>query len=147
MDRFSFKLKESILAPKKVYTVDNGFITQVTGSNEMSRLIENTVLVELLRRKSYFDKSIEINYWKNERQAEVDFLLRKGKSVTSLIQVSYANDKKEIKERETKNLLSASKELHCSNLLIITWDYEAEERIKGRKIRFVPLWKWLLNPD
>jgi predicted AAA+ superfamily ATPase len=145
VDRFSFKLKESILAPKKVYTVDNGFITQVTGSNEISRLIENTVLVELLRRKSYFDKSIEINYWKNELQAEVDFLLRKGKSVTILIQVSYINDKMEIKEREIKNLLSASKELHCSNLLIITWDYEAEEKINGKKIKFIPLWKWLLT--
>ena len=145
VDRFSFKLKESILAPKKVYTVDNGFITQVTGSNEISRLIENTVLVELLRRKSYFDKSMEINYWKNEQQAEVDFLIRRGRSVTSLIQVSYANDKTEIKERDTKNLLLASKELRCNNLFVITWDYESEEKIEGKKVKFIPLWKWILG--
>ena len=75
----------------------------------------------------------------------MDFLLRKGKSVTILIQVSYINNKMEIKEREIKNLLSASKELYCSNLLIITWDYEAEEKINGKKIKFIPLWKWLLN--
>lgn len=145
LDRFSFKLKEAILAPKKIYTVDTGFITQVTGSPQISRLIENIVLVELIRRKSYFNNSMEINYWKNEQQAEVDFVIRNGKSVTSLIQVSYINDKKEIKERETKNLLLASKELHCNDLLIITWDYEAEEKIKGKKIKFTPLWKWLLN--
>ena len=28
---------------------------------------------------------------------------------------------------------------------VITWDYEKQERIKGRKIKFVPLWKWLLG--
>jgi len=24
-------------------------------------------------------------------------------------------------------------------------DYEAEEKIKGKKIKFVPLWKWLME--
>jgi hypothetical protein len=43
------------------------------------------------------------------------------------------------------NLLIASKELHCNNLLVITRDYEAEEKIKGKKIKFIPLWKWLLS--
>ncbi len=147
IDRFSFKLKESILAPKKVYTIDNGFITEVAGSNEISKLMENSVLVDLLRRKNYFEKPAEINYWKNERQSEVDFLLREGKHVISLIQVSYASDRKDIKERETKNLVLASKELHCKNLFVITWDYEAEETINGKKIKFIPIWKWLLEEE
>ncbi|MEA2033544.1 MAG: hypothetical protein U9N41_08185 [Euryarchaeota archaeon] len=44
-------------------------------------------------------------------------------------------------------LIKASKELKCTDLLVITWDYEEEEEIKGKKIRFVPLWKWLLGHD
>jgi predicted AAA+ superfamily ATPase len=28
---------------------------------------------------------------------------------------------------------------------VITEDYEAEEKIKGRKIIFTPFWKWLLS--
>ena len=48
-------------------------------------------------------------------------------------------------DREISNLIVASKELHCNNLLVITWDYEAEEKVKGKKIKFVPLWNWLLN--
>jgi predicted AAA+ superfamily ATPase len=45
--------------------------------------------------------------------------------------------------------LKASKDLKCDNLLIINRDYSGEEesewfRIKA-KIKFIPLWKWLLD--
>ena len=30
-------------------------------------------------------------------------------------------------------------------LLIITWDTEKEEKIKGKNIKFIPLWQWLLK--
>jgi hypothetical protein len=49
------------------------------------------------------------------------------------------------KEREIKSLIKASEELKCNNLLIITWDEEGEEKIKGKKIIYKPLWKWLLS--
>jgi hypothetical protein len=50
----------------------------------------------------------------------------------------------ENKEREVKSLLQASKELKCNDLLVITDDHEGEEMIKRKKIKFIPLWKWLL---
>lgn len=45
--------------------------------------------------------------------------------------------------------LKASKDLKCDNLLIINRDYSGEEEIewfgiKG-KVKFIPLWKWLLE--
>jgi len=87
----------------------------------------------------------EIYYWKDHQQNEVDFVIKYGKKVNQLIQVTYTQDKNEIKEREIKSLFKASQELRCNNLLIITWDYEAEENYKGKKIKFIPLWKWLLE--
>ncbi|MBI2629533.1 hypothetical protein HYW76_00360 [Candidatus Pacearchaeota archaeon] len=53
------------------------------------------------------------------------------------------------KQREIRALLKASKDLECKNLSIITENYESEEEaewfdLKG-KIKFVPLWKWLLT--
>jgi predicted AAA+ superfamily ATPase len=143
VERFSFKLKEAIMAPKKIYCIDTGIIGVISREQGISRLMENTVAVDLLRRKTYSD--IEVNYWKNYAQKEVDFVLRKGRKVFSLIQVTYASSSIDIKDREINGLLIASKELRCNDLLVITWDYEAEERVKGRKIKFVPLWKWLLN--
>src|SRR3989344_4846594 len=62
-----------------------------------------------------------------------------------LIQVSYINSKEEIKEREITALLKSSKELRCNNLIVITWDYETEEKFDGENIKFIPLWKWLLE--
>lgn len=37
------------------------------------------------------------------------------------------------------------KELKLKEGLIITGDYEGEEKIKGKKIIFTPLWKWLCD--
>ena len=53
------------------------------------------------------------------------------------------------RQREIKALFKASKELKCKDLTIITEDSEAEEYEEWsgikRKIKFIPLWKWLLN--
>jgi len=75
----------------------------------------------------------------------VDFLLKKGIKVEQLIQVCYRIDELKTKEREIKALVEASRDLDCNNLLVITWDYEASEIIKGMEVIFIPLWKWLLQ--
>ena len=107
--------------------------------------MENTVAVELFRRNSYERKPSEVYYWKDHQQHEVDFLIKENFKITQIIQVTYISSREFVKPRELSNLLLASKELRCNNLLVITWDYEAEEKIKGKKIKFVPLWKWLLD--
>ena len=52
-------------------------------------------------------------------------------------------------ERETKALIKASTELKCDNLLVITEQEESEKSMSWfgtkRKIKFMPLWKWLLE--
>ncbi|MEM3860343.1 MAG: hypothetical protein QW478_13255, partial [Candidatus Micrarchaeaceae archaeon] len=53
--------------------------------------------------------------------------------------------RKELEARESKALVEAANDLHCSNLAIITWDYEGKEVVDGKTIGFIPLWKWLLQ--
>ena len=146
IEKFDFKLKQQFIAPKKVYCIDSGMINSIgfRFSENKGKIIENEVALELQRRKS-IDKSIEIYYWKDYKQNEVDFVLKRDKKIESLIQVSYINSEEEIKEREVKALLKAGKELKCNNLLVITWDYESEEKFEGKNIKFIPLWKWLLE--
>ena len=100
--------------------------------------------MELFRRKSYIQSDIEIYYWKNAQQEEVDFVIKELK-VKQLIQVCYDLSDKETKEREVKALIKGSVELRCKDLLVITNDYEKEEKIGGKKISYIPLWKWLLK--
>ena len=146
LKRFSFKKKESLRFPVKIYSIDPGFLVFSLVDASISKRMEEVVAIELLRRKSYFSQITNIYYWRASTGQEIDFLLEDKGKVNQLIQVTYASDKNSINEREVGNLIIGASKLHCSNLLVITWDYEAEERIKGRKIRFVPLWKWLLNP-
>jgi len=145
VERFSFKLKKQIIAPKKSYCIDTGLVNTIgfKFSEDFGKLIENFVAVEILRRKSYSQKNYEVYYWKDYQQREVDFVLKKGKKITQLVQVTDASSKEEINEREITALLEASKELKCNNLLVITWDYDAEEKVKGKKIKFISLWRWL----
>lgn len=102
--------------------------------------MENLVAVEIHRRISYSGAK-EVYYWKDHQQREVDFVLKEGEKIYELIQVSYASSEDDIKEREITGLFNASEELNCSNLSIITWDFEGEIR----KIKCKPLWKWLLT--
>ena len=79
------------------------------------------------------------------KKQEVDFVVKKSLKVNKLIQVCYDIEDIDTKEKEIKSLLKAGKELKCRNLLVITEDKEGEEKIKGKKIKFIPLWKWLLE--
>ena len=104
------------------------------------------VAVELFRRKSKIGTNgYDIFYWKDHQQREVDFVLKDCSRITELIQVTYASSRSSIEPREINNLIEASNQLHCNNLSVITWGYEAEEKIKGKKVKFIPLWKWLLH--
>lgn len=140
--RFTFKLKEQMLAPKKVYCIDTGIINSIAFkfSEDIGKVMENLVAVELHRRKSYYGEA-EVYYWKDYQQREVDFVLKEGEAIKELIQVSYASGESDIKEREITALLKASQELGCENMSVITWDYEGEIG----KIKCKPLWKWLLR--
>ncbi|MDO9538115.1 MAG: DUF4143 domain-containing protein, partial [Thermoplasmata archaeon] len=146
LDRFDFKLRNQYLSPKKIYCIDPGLQEAVgfRSSSDWGRKMETVVGGDLLRRKAMvFD--LEVYYWKNHQQREVDFILKNGPEVQQLVQVTYASDRLEVPERELTSLGIASKALRCKNLLVITWDYEGEERLEGNKVRFVPLWKWLLE--
>ena len=146
VEKFDYKLKQQFIAPKKIYCIDTGLAASVGSgySENTGRVMENAVYLELSRRKTA-ENPLEIYYWKDATQKEVDYAIKKGKKITQLIQVTYANDKEEIKEREIDALAKASEKLHCNDLLVITWNYEAQETIDDKKIRYLPMWKWLLE--
>lgn len=143
---FSYKIKEQMRYPRKIYFIDNSFLTNISlrFSKDYGRLYENLVAVELCRKRAK-NPLIEIYYWKDYTGREVDFIIKEGLKVRQLVQVCYDITDYDTKKREVGALVKASKELKCKNLLVITDEYDAEERIKGGKIKFIPLWKWLLS--
>ena len=143
---FSYKIKDQLQYPRKIYFVDNGFITALSSkfSRNLSRLYENLVFLELKRRHAA-DPKLELFYWRNQQKEEVDFVVKDGLKVKQIIQVCYDIRDYDTKKREVKALLKASEELKCRNLLIINEDKEGEEKLTNKKIKYLPLWKWLLQ--
>ncbi|KKR70449.1 MAG: hypothetical protein UU13_C0005G0005 [Candidatus Nomurabacteria bacterium GW2011_GWB1_40_7] len=121
----------------KPYIIDNGFFS-IKNFGDKSKLMENLVFIELIR------KGENIAYFSNEK-GEIDFLIKKDKEISSLIQVCFDITKSETKEREVKLLIKQPENFNCKNLIVLTWDYENEEIIENKKILFIPLWKWLLK--
>ncbi|NHV99057.1 MAG: ATP-binding protein [Thaumarchaeota archaeon] len=147
IDRFSFSVKEQERSPKKNYLTDISFFTLMGFRfiENLGKIMENVVAIELLRRRSLWSRELEVYYWKDYQQREVDFVLKEGMNVKKLIQVTYASGKDEIEKREIKSLIKAGEELRCKDLLIITWDYEDEIRVDNKIVKCLPLWKWLLE--
>ena len=98
-----------------------------------------------MRRKHYFNPLLDVYYWHDRQQREVDFVVREGFEVRDLIQVCYDVEDLSTKKREINALLKASKEIGCKNLHIITWDYEGVKEMEGRKVEITPLWRWFLK--
>jgi len=139
---FSHKAKEITRYPKKLYCVDTGLVNSlgVRFSDNIGRLYEN------IAAKFIWEKYGKDNffYWNNQAR-EVDFVIKEGKNVSQLIQVCFNLKASKVKEREISALIEASDELKCANLLIITENLESKEKIKGKTIKYLPLWKWLLR--
>lgn len=146
ISNFSFKPVEIEKSSKKVYVIDPGIINSISTrtSSNTGRMMENIVAIDIFRRRSYFNLNFDVYYLKTQSY-EVDFVLKENLKIKEIIQVTYANERRNVETREISGLLKASALLKCNDLKIITWDYEAEEKIEGKTIKFIPLWKWLLN--
>lgn len=122
---------------------DTGIASQFSNFSENTgRILENLVFLEL--KKLEMNNIVEVFYWKDYQGREVDFVLKEGTKIKQLIQVTYASSMENIEKREITSLIKGSEEFKCENLLVITWEYEAKEKIGDKDISFVPLWRWLL---
>ncbi|KKP45949.1 MAG: hypothetical protein UR39_C0017G0006 [Candidatus Woesebacteria bacterium GW2011_GWA1_33_30] len=130
-------IKNRMKAPKKIYFVDNFFISKFSNnfSQNLGRLMENLIANNLT----------DFYYWKDYQNHEVDFIIRNEEIVTDLIQASYASSFDEIDERETRSLVKASKELKCNSAKIITWNLKGEIKKKKLTIKLIPLTEFLLD--
>ena len=139
LPRFNNKLKLMSKAQKKVYVVDNGFVqsTAFNLSENLGRLLENQVFVELLRRGYIPGKTLF--YYRTRNDKEIDFVTRKGTKVEQLIQVCYDMTSEKTRKRELDALVEAAEELHCDNLLVITNDQQEKIEWKDKRIVVKPV--------
>ena len=145
LPRYNNKLKLMKKAPRKVYVVDNGFVAAkaFSLSDNLGRLLENQVFVELLRHGYDTDKTMF--YYRSRNDKEVDFVLRKGTHIDRLVQVCYDMSNVKTEKREVDSLVECADELICSNLVIVTNNEERTIEKDGFRIDVVPVAKWSIS--
>jgi len=142
LPRYNNKLKMMKKAPQKVYIVDNGFVAAkaFSVSENLGRLLENQVFIELVRRGYNPEKSLF--YYRSRNDKETDFVTRGGTHVESLIQVCYDLTSPKTLKREVDSLVECAEELKCSQLLIVTMNEERVIEKNGYQIKVVPICKF-----
>jgi predicted AAA+ superfamily ATPase len=134
--KFSYKLRQGNTL-SKFYLADPSFKT-VAGANfsaDRGLFFENAVYMELRRR------GFEVFFF--EEKAECDFITKRGTRVTGAYQVCV--DPEQAGERETKGFLEALEAFHLLGGTVITADDDREETHGTKRIRYLPLLRWLLE--
>lgn len=135
--KYSELLKQQLRAPKKVYMIDIAFnkLIGFNTSENLGRRLENIVYVELKRRNN------EIYYYQNG--GECDFVVKTLNGNIELFQVCY-NLNPQNNKREIAGLISAMNYFRINNASILTYNQEEIQKIENKKIRIIPVWKWML---
>ena len=137
LQKFDFSVKRQLNSPKKIYLVDPVF-NQLGLNFSMNRgkILENAVFIELKR------KNKEIYY--HSGKYECDFVVKEGTKVRETIQVCYVlNDSN--KERELNGLIEAMDKFKLREAVILTHEQEEKLKVRGKKIKVLPVWKWLIK--
>lgn len=103
--------------PKKIYAVDPGMIVATTFQNDLSKLFENCVYLDLRRL------GCTMHYYRTEEQDEVDFLIQTPHGEKKLIQVTWEMTDKKTVERENRALDAAKKELKIDGTILTLDSY------------------------
>ena len=139
LSRYNNKLTLMKKAPRKVYVVDNGFVASkaFSVSDNLRRLLENQVFIELVRRG--YDVERTMFYYRSRNDKEVDFVLRKGAHIERLVQVCYDMRNPKTEKREVDSIVECAGELKCDNLVIVTNNDKRTIEKDGYKIDVVPI--------
>ncbi len=129
--------------PSKIYLIDQGLVVAnlKKPKPDFGRLLENIVFLHLKR------SNLEIEYYRSKK-SEVDFIVYDPiTKANSIIQVSLSIENKKTLERELTGLKEAmEKSANLCSYLLVNEDREDEIQCGNKKIKIIPVWKFLLYP-
>ena len=140
LPKFDFSIKKQIQNPRKIYCIDNGFLTALgfRFSDNKGKMLENLVAIELKRRS-------KDTYYSSDTK-ECDFVIREGNKIVDAIQVTWELNQ-ENNERETAGLVEALEKFGLKKGTILTFDQKQELKKQNKKITVKPVWQWLLENE
>lgn len=139
LEKWSDSLSDKTYAAKKIYLLDNGVKTLITGSGDDGAKAEAAVFSELRRG------GVECGYFA-ESEREVDFVTGTSRSPRP-VEVKYVSSFDEGDKRYAGLRLFLRRFPATKKAVIVTRTVDKEEEMTGTPIRCVPLWKFLLDPQ
>jgi predicted AAA+ superfamily ATPase len=130
--------------PVKTYPIDPGLIPAFdrTGRRNVGHALENTILIELLRRGA------EVTWLRTPAGFEVDFLARFPDGSSELIQVAAALDDPDTADREVRALADARTEFPDARLRLLTLYQEPNLAVPSSiAVEITPAYEWILAGD
>jgi len=121
---------------KKMYFIDNGYVSLFDVKEDFGLKLENLIFLEL------YATGRKIYYYKND--LECDFVVCENDKVKECIQVTYELTDKD-KSREVNGLLNAITDLNLNSGVILTYNQEQIIKQDKKTIYVKPVWKWLLG--
>ena len=131
--------RKRMVNPMKPYVVDAGLARAYSVKQEpdVGNLLENMVLVELLRRNA------SVTYLKTPSGFEVDFIAQHLDGRVEAIQVSADISDPETRQREERAFTELSQMRPDLDLVLVNLREESEMAVGKGTVRVVPAWKWL----
>jgi hypothetical protein len=120
--------------------MDIGFTLLFRTSDDLGKLLEDVVYIELLRRKEK-DQFKEIYYYQGKEEA--DFLITSNNKIVEIIQVCYELNESNF-QREIKSIHEAMLTFSMDKGTIITME-ESPITLPDKSIKIIPFYKWSLG--
>lgn len=137
MEKWTSSYSERIYAAKKIYLLDTGIKTLLTGKGDSGAKAENAVFLHFLRNKK------SCGYYA-ESEREVDFITGSFKNPMP-VEVKYISKFNWQDKRFSGVKLFLRRFPGTKEILIISKDAETEIKQRNIAIKVVPLWKFLLK--
>ena len=137
MKKWTTSYSEKIYAAKKIYLLDTGIKTLLTGKGDLGAKAENAVFLHFLRNKK------SSGYYA-ESGKEVAFIIGDFKNPIP-VEVKYTSDFNWRDKRFSGIKLFLKRFPKTKKALIISKDVETEIDEGKVTIRIIPLWKFLLE--
>jgi len=126
--------------PVKTYVIDTGLARAFAATAEPGHLLENAVYLELRRRGG------DIAWMRTRSGFEVDFVVQRG-ARRQLVQVCADPGTDAARARELRALDEGMAELDVDEATVITRLHEERATVASGAVRFVPAWRWLVEPE
>ena len=139
---WSRSLRKANQSRKKIYLTDPGFSLLFKRSDDMGKLLENAVMIQLLRTK-VSENMMDINYMEIGGK-EVDFVISRFGEIVEGINVTMELTQYN-REKEIRSLVEFMKKFKVKNSKIITFDTNDTIIVESQKIEIMSFINWELG--